>query len=176
VSARPNKKNTILNAALKLFATRGCEAVSTKKIALEGAVSESLIFRHFSNKESLIKTLYERECEALQTLCNRVDNLEHPKVLLSEILSLPFQIKEKHYQFYKWHLSMTGHRLGNENPLEPLLTPKLIHAFKGIDAKHVDTEVAAFWIVFNGLTQAIILAPKEHFISVYNCLKAKYQI
>ena len=54
------KKQHILESALKLFSKEGYEATSTRSIAQEAGVSEGLIFRHFQNKEGLLKYLLER--------------------------------------------------------------------------------------------------------------------
>ena len=176
MSTRNSKKTNILKAALKLFSDQGNDAVSTKKIAAVAQVSEGLIFRHFQNKEGLIIALYEREAEAIQALGKDLDALSHPKVILSEILSIPFLIKERHYTFYKWHIGMTGQRLGNRNVLAPLITPKLKDAFKALEVNNVAAEIETFWVVFNGFVQALILEPDLNFISIYNCLKEKYKL
>ena len=95
MSTHINKKDKILNAALQLFSDLGSKAVSTKKIAIEAKVSEGLIFQHFKNKEGLINALYERELDAIQSIGLKMNSLSHPKVILSETLSLPFLLKKK---------------------------------------------------------------------------------
>jgi len=176
VSTRNNKKNEIQKAALQLFSDFGTDAVSTKKIAAAAAVSEGLIFRHFQNKEGLINFLYEKEVEAIQTVAKGLEDLSHPKVILSEILSIPFLIKEKHFTFYKWHIGMMGKQFSHRNILVPIITPKLKEAFMALEVKNITAEIETFWIVFNGFVQALILEPDLNFISIYNCLKEKYKI
>lgn len=176
MSTRPNKREQILKAALQLFAKEGCETVSTKKIAAQARVSEGLIFKHFGNKQGLIEALYAQQLKGLERVCENLEQLSHPKVLLSEILALPFLIKEKHFHFYKWHINLTGHRIGYSNPLAPLVTPKLEVAFKALNVKNTAVEIATFWIIFSGFTQALILDPELHYISIYNSLKEKYNV
>ena len=51
------KQQKIIDIASKLFSKRGYNATSTKLIAEEAGVSEGLIFRHFENKEKLLRKL-----------------------------------------------------------------------------------------------------------------------
>jgi len=53
-----NKKERILDAALKLFVENGIDATSTAKIAKEAGVASGLIFHHFGSKENLIRALH----------------------------------------------------------------------------------------------------------------------
>lgn len=47
------RKVLILEAALKVFAQKGFSGARTKEIAQEAGISETLLFRHFENKENL---------------------------------------------------------------------------------------------------------------------------
>lgn len=47
------RKVLILEAALNVFAQKGFSGARTKEIAKEAGVSETLVFRHFENKENL---------------------------------------------------------------------------------------------------------------------------
>lgn len=50
-------KDIILQTALRLFAEQGYDRTPTSQIAREASVSEGLIFRHFTNKEGLLKAI-----------------------------------------------------------------------------------------------------------------------
>ena len=47
------RKLLILEAALNVFAQKGFSGARTKEIAREAGVSETILFRHFNNKENL---------------------------------------------------------------------------------------------------------------------------
>lgn len=176
MSTHTNKKNQLLKASLNLFAHSGCDAVSTKKIAETAHVSEGLLFRHFKNKEGLIQTLYEFESELVLKRLDPILDLSHPKVVLREILSLPFQIKENHFEFYKWYLSLLEYRFKGVSIIEQKLTYKSQQAFRTLQYENVEIEDKTFWIIFHGLTTAIIRNPKNNFINVYDCIRQKYNV
>ncbi|SEB50495.1 TetR/AcrR family transcriptional regulator [Terriglobus roseus] len=47
------RRTSLIEAARTLFAERGFHGTTTKQVAAAAGVTESLIFRHFENKESL---------------------------------------------------------------------------------------------------------------------------
>ena len=69
--AAPPAKRAILAEALKLFASRGVEAVSVRDVAAATGFTNPALFRHFASKDELARTLFEtcyrRLTEALQT-------------------------------------------------------------------------------------------------------------
>lgn len=57
--AFPPAKRAILAESLKLFATRGVDAVSVRDIAAATGFSNPALFRHFVSKDDLARTLFE---------------------------------------------------------------------------------------------------------------------
>lgn len=53
-----DKRNQILETALKLFVENGFHATPTSKIAKEAGVATGTLFHYFKTKEELINTLY----------------------------------------------------------------------------------------------------------------------
>lgn len=53
-----DKKQLILNAALKLFVEQGFHGTPTSKIAKEAGVANGTLFHHFKTKDDLIVALY----------------------------------------------------------------------------------------------------------------------
>jgi AcrR family transcriptional regulator len=64
LTARAN----IRNAALRLFAERGHEAVSVRQIAAEAGVSPGLVLHHFTSKEGLREAVDRYAAERLEVL------------------------------------------------------------------------------------------------------------
>jgi AcrR family transcriptional regulator len=55
----PAAKRALLSEALKLFASRGVDAVSVRDIARATGFSNPVLFRHFASKEALAAVLFE---------------------------------------------------------------------------------------------------------------------
>ena len=53
----PERRQTILVAARKLFAERGFEGAKTSRIAAAAGISEALLYRHFPSKEALYRSV-----------------------------------------------------------------------------------------------------------------------
>src|SRR5215469_17039595 len=58
-----DRRRTIVNAAVPLFARKGFAGTTTRELAAAAGVSEALLFRHFPSKQSLY-----REIPALERL------------------------------------------------------------------------------------------------------------
>jgi AcrR family transcriptional regulator len=96
-----DKKESILNSALALFANEGYNAVSTSKIAKEASVSEGLIFRHFGNKKGLLDALIEMAEEKMSQLFGPIFFEENPHKALQMAIEMPFSITEQEYPFWR---------------------------------------------------------------------------
>lgn len=76
------RQQEIITASGKILITKGIKALTTKNLALEMGFSESAIYRHFSNKEEIIASLFQY----------MLDNF---KLRLTEILNLKLGALEK---------------------------------------------------------------------------------
>jgi TetR/AcrR family transcriptional regulator, regulator of cefoperazone and chloramphenicol sensitivity len=56
---RPGKQKALLQAALRLFATKGYEVTTTREIAAAAGCAEGLIHRYFKGKAGLLTALVE---------------------------------------------------------------------------------------------------------------------
>ena len=57
----PSKKADIEQAAMELFASQGYAATTIKDIARKAEVTEGALYRHYTSKEEMAATLFERE-------------------------------------------------------------------------------------------------------------------
>ena len=62
---RIKSKNNIIQAALKLFSTKGYHATSTSAIAKEAGVAAGLMYNYFSSKEDLLVSIIDQFFEEL---------------------------------------------------------------------------------------------------------------
>src|SRR3954470_18582190 len=59
------RRETLLRAAMSVFAARGYEGTGTKDIARAAGVSEALIYGHFNSKQALHAALLQSNSEEL---------------------------------------------------------------------------------------------------------------
>lgn len=58
-------QRALIDAGIKLFSERGMKNVSVRELADEAGVNHSLLFRHFGNKDGLIKIVFEERFEKM---------------------------------------------------------------------------------------------------------------
>jgi AcrR family transcriptional regulator len=61
-----SKRDAVCEAALELFAEKGIEATTTREIAERAGAAEGTLYRHFSGKEALARSLYQRCADQLR--------------------------------------------------------------------------------------------------------------
>ena len=63
-----NTVDKILDAAIKVFAKEGVTGATTRKIALAAKVNEVTLFRHFKNKEELLRQVVLRKSSYFESV------------------------------------------------------------------------------------------------------------
>lgn len=70
-------KNTILDAAEKLFVEKGIEATSLRSVISEAGVNLAAVHYHFGSKEALVRAVFSRRCESInEERLRTLDSLE----------------------------------------------------------------------------------------------------
>ena len=87
---RLERKRSILEIALRLFANRGYESTSISQIAKEAGISKGLIYTYFDSKEALLKSLVLDLSEMEQDFWNEIQD-EDPSLMLENILNIYFK-------------------------------------------------------------------------------------
>ena len=59
--ASDERRDQILQVAMRLFAERGFRGTTTKEIAQAAGVSEAMVFRHFANKNELYRAIIDHK-------------------------------------------------------------------------------------------------------------------
>lgn len=170
------KKERILQSALKLFAEQGYNGTSTSKIAKDAEVSEALIFRHFDNKEGLLKAVLDQGEEKAKLLFADIVLETDPKRLIKKALEIPFNNPKEDFDFWrlqfklKWELNIAG--LDKMKPLEVALA----NAFTELGYDDPDVE-ASFVIHFiDGISGAILRDGLKDEETMKEFLLKKYQV
>ena len=77
---RAGKQQALLKAALKLFATKGYEATTTREIAASAGCAEGLIHRYFKGKAGLLAALIEyRMAKEVRDMSHKVPLASSPQ-------------------------------------------------------------------------------------------------
>ncbi len=151
------KKELILKSGLELFATEGYTATSTNKIAQKAGVSESLIFRHFYNKEGLLKAIFEEGEQAFKALYSNIIEEKDPMMVVAKTIELPLDLATEHHEFWrlqfrlKWELQHM-----NPDKTKPLIE-KLTEAFAKLNYKSPAQEARFLSCYLEGLASQTLL-------------------
>lgn len=171
------KQKNIIAIALEQFATNGFYATSTNKIAKLAGVSEGLIFRHFTNKDGLLKAILKQGEEEINALFAPLFECQDPKQLIGSLLAMPFQVSPSQYNY--WRLLYTlkwQERAYNEISLQPIMDLAKV-AFEKLGYPNPDAEVVLLEMILDGAATVILLSEndlkKEETLAA---LKAKYNL
>ncbi|ACV61440.1 transcriptional regulator, TetR family [Desulfofarcimen acetoxidans DSM 771] len=93
------RKKQIINATLKLAAQKGISRITTAEIAKEVGLSEGAIFKHYPNKQEIIRAVVEMVQDSIIGKAHRVD-------------SSPLTAREKLKELLRFHLSFLGQNPG----------------------------------------------------------------
>ncbi len=150
------KQNQILEASLHLFSEEGYHATSTSRVAKIADVSEGLIFRHFQNKEGLLKAILNEGGQRVNRLFLPIINEEEPKEVIKKTLELLFVIDDKDWKYCKLLLKLRW-ELGNQAiAIFDPLKDQLIKAFTKLRYRNPLYETNFLLQYLNGLAASLI--------------------
>ena len=104
-----DKRERIINAAVKEFAYKGYKNASTNEIVKEANISKGLLFHYFNNKKSLFMFLLEYSGEVFQN--EFYSQLKYDKTdiitMFRQIVLLKINLIRKHPDLYDFLISST---------------------------------------------------------------------
>jgi len=150
------KQEKILQAAMELFATEGYHATSTNKVAKQAHVSEGLIFRHYGNKEGLLKAVIEDGKAKFKLMFANIVMEDDPKKVIKKTLLLPFEVKESDYEFWKLQFKLKWEFEEYDNSKIEPLENALINAFKKLGEERPELETEIILHLMDGIGSAIL--------------------
>jgi len=68
--SRGDRRDALLDAAARLLADHGANAITMDAVASEAGVSRPLLYKHFANRDELVAALVRREVDSLDTEVN----------------------------------------------------------------------------------------------------------
>jgi AcrR family transcriptional regulator len=172
------KQEKILHAALELFARDGFSSTSTSKVATYAGVSEGLIFRHFKNKEGLLKAILQEGEEKARTLFADIVLESDPKEVIRKTIDMVLHISTSRSDLEFWKLQYKikweTEKYG-EHKIEPLHLA-LTNAFSKLGYESPDLEASLLLIINDGLATRIALQQGFDCETLTSFLKKKYNI
>ena len=148
------KRDAIWEAALALFAEKGIDSTTTREIAERADTAEGNIYRHFKNKDDLIRQLFEESAAAFHTSLVEAAGADgDPETRLRRLLQGVFQFADERQDVFAFlvtapHSDFVRGRDADWRPLPMRLFVATLQ--EGYDAgvfRKVDPVLATGWIV-----------------------------
>lgn len=176
------KQNRILESALDLFASQGYASTSTRNIAKHAKVSEGLIFRHYENKEILLKELLVRGYESIQPKLYSILMETDPNVVVDRVLGLPidlletksdvwrliFSIKFQHLELYR--------SINDDHKLLDPLFEKVEQALRKLGYENPQKESRVILMFLEGISSHCIKNGVGEMKEIVDFMREKYSI
>ena len=105
LNLEPNRREEIINAALKEFAAKGFDDASTNVIAKEAGISKSLMFHYVNNKKDFFLFLYDYCLEIIKK--EYFDLIDLSEKDMFERLRQTYLLKVKVLKKYPWIFDFT---------------------------------------------------------------------
>ena len=171
------KQERIIASALQLFAECGYDATSTSKVAKAAGVSEGLIFRHFGNKEGLLKAIMASGAEqALEfyvpILTDELKGID----ALSYVFEMPFRIEQEHYHFWRLMYALKWQADEYDPSLSAPVLTKLIEIMTDLGYDDPEYEANTILLILDGIATTMILHPPDEPSRLLTAIKKKYNI
>ncbi|MGV3538800.1 MAG: TetR/AcrR family transcriptional regulator [Rufibacter sp.] len=164
VIQRETSVQTILEAAMELFAENGYDGTSIRQIAVKAGISLGLLYNYFSSKEELLKTILLKARKDIATSLDKpeglspFDNIEHH-------VRSTFQLIQQNPTFWRLH-----HSLRMQPGIMKALGPEVAHESQKIitmltnnlaaAGSHSPSAEAALMIAtLDGIAQHYLMAP-----------------
>lgn len=175
------KKELVLNTALQLFAQQGYDATATLAIAKEAGVSEGLLFRHFGNKEGLLKAIIVEGLKHVAGTLKPLSDLKEGDNAIAIHLKLTAEALRQNQQFWKLvhtlRLNEKTKQLmsADTEKANAFITNILQNYFKKIGRKNPKTEAQLYFAAVDGIALHYLENPAKYpLIEVFNQLKTHY--
>jgi len=153
-----DKKQRIMNSAIKVIAEKGYNGASTALIARDAGVSQGIIFHYFGNKEDLFWTMIKQKAEIFerelkQNLRDEKNALKKIEIALITFAKL-IEKEEKFYEVVIKQIRGSGLNLEKLNKIGVMKFAYLINELitEGIQqgvVRNIDPEIAS--ICFFGM-------------------------
>ncbi|HEY0261573.1 MAG TPA: helix-turn-helix domain-containing protein [Chitinophagales bacterium] len=171
-----NKRQSILNTALELFAENGYHKTSTKMIADKAKVSEALIFKHFVNKEQLLERIvklgYRRVVESIRGSLS----VKNPQEFINNYIELPIKLLSEDLLFWKCQFKLMDEKIVRQQYrqfMEPV-SQGLSKAFEGLGYKNPKMEAQFLMLIMDATWKSYIYDDLKTLKKMTDHIKTKF--
>lgn len=77
-AARPDKRNLILDAAIRVFARTGYHAARVSDIATEAGIAYGLVYHYFTNKDEILSSIFEERWSGFVDAVEQIADADTP--------------------------------------------------------------------------------------------------
>ena len=166
------RRQLILSAAKRCFASHGFAGTTTKSVAAAAAISEGLLFKHFPSKAALYAEILAEECEADPDLAQMLGQEPSTATLVKLVKGMVghfVQIADvpDEQEAQRLRLMLTSHLDDGEfarllytkvgNLIGPVFTASLERAVAAGDASQIGSEpLNLFWFAHHTVLMAAL--------------------
>jgi AcrR family transcriptional regulator len=104
---RTDKRNQIMEAAVKLFAEKGFHATSISLIAKEAGISKGLMYNYFDSKETLLKEIMDELTNQVMDLMNPDHDDEITSQEMEDFFSLIIKLLKENHEHWKLYFQLS---------------------------------------------------------------------
>lgn len=164
-------------SGLKLFSNEGVDATSTARIAKDAGVSEGLIFRHFGNKEGLLKAILTMGGQAADKMYAHLNTETDPKTVIKTVIETPLNDEmSEAYDFWRLMYSLKWQQRSYGVDGTPDLVKLLTHAFEQLGYTEPEQEAELVLVILDGLATNVLLKNSLDRKAMINLLRKKYEL
>lgn len=170
------KQEKIIRAALQLFAKEGYHATSTNKVAKAAGVSEGLIFRHFCNKEGLLKAILKEGEDRFKMLMADIVLETEPKEVIRKAVTMYEKIDVADYDFWKLQLKLKWElEISSDKKMEPLKMA-IANAFSKLGYQQPELEATLLLLFTDGLGSSVLKGSNINAHAIIEYMLKKYEL
>lgn len=165
---REKSRNNILNAALKLFASKGYQNTSISDIADEASISKGLLYNYFSSKEELTRSVMEILFVELEKITKVIEVEKDSFKKLRKLIEATFNIIETNSDYWRLYSSfMLQPEIGIFISAEFISSLENIFksiekVFKEIGIKNSREEARIFGAILDGVSFHVLLEGNQY--------------
>ena len=104
------KRQRILDAALRTFVRHGFYNAKVSEIAREAGVAHGTVYLYFKSKEHLLRTIFEEQMgEALRYIKGKVSQIQGAKAKLKRLIEAQMELVKEHKELTELiHMEKSG--------------------------------------------------------------------